>query len=140
MFGQRRAVRMDAHGDAFEAGHGVDVGRGDIVIGWWVLAQVWDEEVVVVSRFGYGGAVGREKSNQGRGEAREAGGGQAVMPFTPVDLTADWRGTGRRCGQVNGGEEGMLADDLDRQKCLDSLPGLEQRWWLSSAASRELVE
>lgn len=34
----------------------------------------------------------------------------------------------------------MLADDLDRQKCLDSLPGLEQRWWLSSAASRELVE
>lgn len=56
----------------------VSVGGG-IVIGWWVLAQVWDEEVVVVSRFGYGGAVGREKSNQGRGEAREAGGGQAVM-------------------------------------------------------------
>ena len=34
----------------------------------------------------------------------------------------------------------MLADDLDRQTCFDRLPGLDQRWQLSSAASRELVE
>lgn len=58
MFGQRRAVRMDAHGDAFEAGHGVGVGRGEVVIGWWVLAQGWDEEVVAVSRVGRGGGGG----------------------------------------------------------------------------------